>query len=185
MKSRVLNVACGLVSFLFVGSTNLASGTTIFDISSASGISGTITIDTVSGTVLGGHVTINGFSPDFTNLLRVFQDPHTAEIDLANGTVSGPNLDIFYFDLINGGSFVGFTGSTELYDANVASDCVLVPGGWGCNANTAFSMSGVPFGALTPEVSGVPEPSTWAMMLLGFAGLGFAFRQSRRKLSFA
>ena len=29
--------------------------------------------------------------------------------------------------------------------------------------------------------SAVPEPSTWAMMLLGFAGLGFAFRQSRRK----
>jgi hypothetical protein len=23
----------------------------------------------------------------------------------------------------------------------------------------------------------VPQPSTWAMMLLGFAGLGFAFRQ--------
>jgi hypothetical protein len=33
--------------------------------------------------------------------------------------------------------------------------------------------------------SGVPEPSTWAMMLLGFAGLGFAFRHSRRKVSFA
>jgi len=31
----------------------------------------------------------------------------------------------------------------------------------------------------------VPEPSTWAMMLLGFAGLGFAFRQSRRKAAFA
>jgi PEP-CTERM motif len=31
----------------------------------------------------------------------------------------------------------------------------------------------------------VPEPSTWAMMLLGFACLGFAFRQSRRKVSFA
>jgi hypothetical protein len=31
----------------------------------------------------------------------------------------------------------------------------------------------------------VPEPATWAMMLLGFAGLGFAFRQSRRKVSFA
>jgi hypothetical protein len=34
-------------------------------------------------------------------------------------------------------------------------------------------------------VAGVPEPSTWAMMLLGFLGLGFAFRQSRRKVSFA
>jgi hypothetical protein len=35
------------------------------------------------------------------------------------------------------------------------------------------------------EIGAVPEPSTWAMMLLGFAGLGFAFRQSRRKVSFA
>jgi hypothetical protein len=32
---------------------------------------------------------------------------------------------------------------------------------------------------------GVPEPSTWAMLLIGFAGLGFAFRQSRRKMSMA
>jgi PEP-CTERM motif len=32
---------------------------------------------------------------------------------------------------------------------------------------------------------GVPEPATWAMMLLGFAGLGFAFRRSKRKVSFA
>jgi hypothetical protein len=31
----------------------------------------------------------------------------------------------------------------------------------------------------------VPEPSTWAMMLIGFAGLGFAFRRSRRKVSMA
>jgi hypothetical protein len=37
----------------------------------------------------------------------------------------------------------------------------------------------------TPVAPGVPELSTWAMMLLGFAGLGFAFRQSRRKVSFA
>jgi PEP-CTERM motif len=34
-------------------------------------------------------------------------------------------------------------------------------------------------------ISEVPEPSTWALMLLGFAGLGFAFRRSRRKVSFA
>ena len=37
--------------------------------------------------------------------------------------------------------------------------------------NEAFSLSG----------SAVPEPSTWAMMLLGFAGLGFAgYRRARR-----
>jgi hypothetical protein len=37
--------------------------------------------------------------------------------------------------------------------------------------NAAFSVSG----------SVVPEPSTWALMLLGFAGLGFAgYRQARK-----
>jgi len=39
--------------------------------------------------------------------------------------------------------------------------------------------------AFTLEGSAVPEPSTWAMILLGFAGLGFAFRQSRRTVRFA
>jgi hypothetical protein len=32
-----------------------------------------------------------------------------------------------------------------------------------------------------PIVAGVPEPSTWVMMLIGFLGLGFTFRQSRRQ----
>jgi hypothetical protein len=40
-------------------------------------------------------------------------------------------------------------------------------------------------GSIQVTTSAVPEPSTWAMMLIGFLGLGFAFRQSRRKGSFA
>jgi hypothetical protein len=36
-----------------------------------------------------------------------------------------------------------------------------------------------------PVGQAVPEPVTWIMMLLGFAGLGFAFRHSQRKVSFA
>ena len=37
--------------------------------------------------------------------------------------------------------------------------------------------NGVDF-VLTGEVSAVPEPSTWAMMILGFAGLGImAYRR--------
>jgi hypothetical protein len=36
------------------------------------------------------------------------------------------------------------------------------------------------FFAFDPVATSVPEPSTWAMMLLGFAGLGFAaYRRSR------
>ena len=36
--------------------------------------------------------------------------------------------------------------------------------------NAAFSLNG----------SGVPEPATWAMMMVGFAALGLAFRLRRR-----
>jgi hypothetical protein len=33
-------------------------------------------------------------------------------------------------------------------------------------------------------IASIPEPSTWAMMLLGFAGLGFAgYRASRRSVA--
>lgn len=35
------------------------------------------------------------------------------------------------------------------------------------------------------SVAAVPEPATWGMMLLGFAGLGFAFRNKRRMLGLA
>jgi hypothetical protein len=34
-------------------------------------------------------------------------------------------------------------------------------------------------------LAAVPEPSTWAMMLLGFCGLGLAIRQSQRKAAMA
>jgi hypothetical protein len=44
-------------------------------------------------------------------------------------------------------------------------------------------VNGLP-AVLEATALAVPEPSTWAMMLLGFVGLGFAFRQSRRKVSF-
>jgi hypothetical protein len=40
-------------------------------------------------------------------------------------------------------------------------------------------------GEIRGFLGAVPEPSTWAMMLIGFAGLGFVFRKSRRKVSFA
>ena len=39
---------------------------------------------------------------------------------------------------------------------------------------------------VTPVIpSGVPEPSTWAMMLLGFAGLGYASFRRTSKLRLA
>ena len=39
--------------------------------------------------------------------------------------------------------------------------------------------------ALTATISAVPEPSTWAMMILGFAGVGFMSYRRSRKASLA
>ena len=40
-------------------------------------------------------------------------------------------------------------------------------------------MSYDPVGTPAPQ-GAVPEPATWAMMLLGFGGIGMALRRSRR-----
>jgi hypothetical protein len=81
----------------------------------------------------------------------------------------------------------GYGGPISFYTniaANHLSGTVNFAGGLAPGATTYFSLEEqLPLNSIT--VGGVPEPSTWAMMLLGFAGLGFAFRQSRRKASFA
>ena len=56
------------------------------------------------------------------------------------------------------------------------------------NVNTAANGSytiGAPSQAPSPSVASVPEPSTWAMILLGFAGIGLvAYRRNRNRSAF-
>ena len=65
------------------------------------------------------------------------------------------------------------------YDNQTFSSLGVTPGAyewtWGSGANQNFTLD---------IGTAVPEPSTWAMMLPGFAGLGFAgYRASRSRLS--
>jgi hypothetical protein len=73
------------------------------------------------------------------------------------GNVSGPagNVSVFWL----------FDFGTEGADFVVLDD----PTGW---SNATLYTTGDP---------GVPEPATWAMMLLGFGAAGTALRRSRRK----
>jgi choice-of-anchor A domain-containing protein len=49
------------------------------------------------------------------------------------------------------------------------------------NFNGQGELHDYPFLGVLPTSSGVPEPSTWALMGLGFIGLGFAARRRARK----
>ena len=66
-----------------------------------------------------------------------------------------------------------FLSDTSTYDNQTFSSLGATPGTykwtWGSGANQNFTLV---IGTV------VPEPSTWAMMLLGFAGLGFMGYQS-------
>ena len=64
---------------------------------------------------------------------------------------------------------------------NTATSDQIAPGDFAASFNTGFH-GGSNFAWFTlASVSAVPEPSTWAMMLLGFGAVGFAMRRSRRR----
>jgi hypothetical protein len=48
------------------------------------------------------------------------------------------------------------------------------------SVSSSYGTSGTGSGTIVPPI---PEPATWSMMLLGFAGIGAAFRRSRRRQS--
>jgi PEP-CTERM motif len=71
--------------------------------------------------------------------------------------------------------------STATWDRQTLSSLGATPGTyewtWGAGANQNFTLV---IGTAATVGSTVPEPSTWAMMLIGFAGLGFMGYQKRR-----
>ncbi len=81
--------------------------------------------------------------------------PPPSALDLASGEVTAPP-SITPSGLVTGASDVGYTGA-------------------GSTLTTSVNPDGGPAAA-------VPEASTWAMMLIGFAGLGLAvYRPTRRR----
>jgi len=101
----------------------------------------------------------------FTALVSGF--PAALPINSLVGLFNGPSPSVF--EIGDGGTFTVPTGATELY--------LGTADGYQWNNNV---------GAYDVTLSGpaVPEPATWAMMLVGFGGLGAAMR-SRRKLAAA
>jgi hypothetical protein len=127
-------------------------------------------------------ITIGSFSTaTFSNATQIGLDTTS---DFAFFRLTGATTDLFDlyfsptdFNLLqnNGGSFSSLTPlsvTNNFSSVSVGTDLITFTG-----------VSGVTLsGSSTSDfANAVPEPSTWAMMLLGFAGLGFmAYRRKSK-----
>lgn len=87
----------------------------------------------------------------FSGLELQYHSFFSFTINNMNGILTGRDLSINYYS--NQCAYGGAIG------------CILTDGA----TATAFNVTG-----------GVPEPSTWAMMLLGFGAIGYSMRRSRK-----
>ncbi|WP_246165648.1 PEPxxWA-CTERM sorting domain-containing protein [Sphingomonas ginsengisoli (ex An et al. 2013)] len=89
----------------------------------------------------------------------------------ANGALPGiQQSEQLGFGFLNGG-FFNLGNINFDPNANATYRLDLTAGG---NTLTSFAQVG------TGSVAAVPEPSTWALMLFGFGGMGVAMRRQRR-----
>jgi hypothetical protein len=130
---------------------------------------------------------VNGLS---TELSANLGSNNTTVYDAALPAVQNGVLDIlfstpFTYNPANGNLLV------DLYSLTPYSGgpSFAFNGGSGGAFSRGFLGQTIPVSNNSGLVTGfstIPEPSTWAMMMLGFVGLGFAgFRASRRNASFA
>ncbi len=149
--------------------TNFAS-TANFDHLSFAGT----TFSTGAGSTftLGSFTLANGTVPDYTNSFVL-----DVAFTFPAGT-TGSNL----FDAAITGSVQDHNGSVTINFDNSPHAFTFSGGSFTLAVNDLTIIIGDPdvTGIITLTVA-VPEPSTWAMMILGFAGIGFfGYRRSRK-----
>ena len=113
-----------------------------------------------------------------------FTYSHTACTTGATGPVTGTYIINFGVDQFSG-NFSGTSAATAtmglfdlLFTYNITTGTGRFAGGTGSfNQVGSVDVRGGPPSRLTLNFTAVPEPATWAMMLLGFAGIGLTIRR--------
>jgi hypothetical protein len=120
--------------------------------------------------------------------------PGSATISLDAAAGQGPvtGLDFLFADYLPG----AYSTTATAYDGSNVVDSQTVNGVAGAQMGqfASFNLTGL---AITSVVvsstndghgwaiggTSAPEPATWTMLLVGFAGLGAALREGRRRLA--
>ena len=96
------------------------------------------------------------------------------------GTSPNPTL---YSALLNGSVSATAAGGAQFVFSNPLQNFSFTGGTFSLDVNNLSVSPGavnVPLNGTIRVLSAVPEPATWALMLLGFGGMGMAMRRRRR-----
>jgi hypothetical protein len=186
--------------------------TVVFGLSGQAEASGVIDISQVGGNVVAtgsGTVDLSGLTYNTTFSQEEGVNPSFGAV------IIGPGGDIDVYTGISGPASFGpgvityaSSGSGDALGVSEGEAALAVPAGYVSGTSLSGSStfdsatlaslgltpgkyvytwgSGPDADSLTVDIGSVPEPSTWAMMLLGFAGIAFVgYRKTRRAVSIA
>jgi hypothetical protein len=150
------------------------------------GSQSTVTLRTYSyagGTMADGTVISNGgFDPilalfDSSGQLIMQNDDGAGSVPADPNT--GNHWDTYLQQILQPGTYtVSVMAFSNFANGPNLSDGFENDGSFnGRNSNWAFDILGV---SEATQVGAVPEPSTWAMMLIGFGAIGFAVRRQKK-----
>jgi PEP-CTERM motif len=182
-----LAAACAALAALF--STSASAAPIVYSVDLISGtnsVVGQITTDGHTGTPL-GQGDIAGINLVISNSAGSTTLTGTAGVNVSGSDLTATSSGLFYnfsssdsasfFFISNfGGGLLCFNNSAFLCNGGSHSAVDVSIG-----ATASFIPESGNFEIGVAAVAAVPEPSTWAMMILGFAGLGFmAYRRKSK-----
>jgi hypothetical protein len=130
---------------------------------SPTGSTGVFAIDTITGIVNGSEITGTSTFDGANNLLFTNGFAFVSTSGIAFETAAGQSINIF-----------SFFGQQTPPTGNAYGELTSNPGAFGVGTFTLTAATGT--------LSAVPEASTWAMMVIGFTGLGIAgYRASQKR----
>jgi hypothetical protein len=159
-------------------------GNTLLTGASAATQSGSLVASDLDITPGGGFAFVSDGPADGTNnLFSIIIDPAALFVDMkfALQLTGAGTFDVYY--LLNGSSTFVDTGTTFATDNKGNTNYLVDVTGGTFDAIQIFSSSASIFELKQISINtAVPEPASWAMMLLGFCGIGWAVKR-RRKVS--
>jgi PEP-CTERM putative exosortase interaction domain len=119
----------------------------------------------------------------FTDIYRFIVDADGFGSGSISTSLSGLTTDVDFLSVtINGQTVPIFGQNTDVEFAGISGVAIMA----GELNELIVSGSSAGLGSyggnltFTPATAPIPEPATWAMMLMGFGGLGYTMRRSRR-----